>query len=185
MLYRPYVVLALQYELPIVAANLSRAQAMRVATQGFGAAFTLAQSAALGLDHIAPDLQKAQEYEIELGHCGSLPAEALPAMAQAQIARDAMLAQAIGPYLQRGVVLLTGNGHARRDIGVPRHLAPAEQARLVSIGLLEDDNQAAARAGFFDITFRTVVQQRSDPCANFPHRHPAAPANGAPSMGTV
>ena len=183
-LYRPYVQLALQYDLPIVAANLSRSQAMRVATEGLDAVFTPAQRGALGLDHIGPELERAQEYEIELGHCGGLPADALPAMAQAQIARDAMLAQALLPYLGRGVVLLTGNGHARRDIGVPQHLSAADQARLVSIGLLEDDGKADTRAGFFDVSFLTPVQKREDPCLGFEHHKRRTPPAGAPAMGT-
>ena len=180
-LYRPYLVLALERDLPIVAANLSRTQAMRVATEGVAAVFDGPQRAALGLDSVAPDIEKSQEYEIALGHCGQLPPDSLPAMAGAQIARDAMLAQSIAPYFARGVVLLTGNGHARRDIGVLRHIAPQDQGRVVSIGLLEDDDKAAARAGYFDVSFLTPVQTRADPCANFPH----TPMNAQPGAGTI
>jgi uncharacterized iron-regulated protein len=168
-LYRPYLVLALENNLPIVGANLSRAQAMRVATLGVDSVFDGAQRAALGLDTIAPDIEKSQEVEIAQGHCGQLPAESLPAMAGAQIARDAVLAQSIAPYFARGVVLLTGNGHARRDIGVLRHIAPQDQARVIAIGLLEDDDKATANAGYFDVSFLTPVQARADPCANFHH----------------
>ncbi len=168
-LYRPYLVIALENDLPIVGANLSRADAMRVATEGYAAVFGADQRAALGLDHVPPEVERAQEYEIDRGHCGQLPADSLPAMAGAQIARDAVLAQSIAPYFSRGVVLLTGNGHARRDIGVPRHLSPPDSAHVVSIGLLEDDGKAAERAHDFDVIFLTPVQARADPCAHFPH----------------
>ena len=177
-LYRPYLLLALEYDLPIVGANLSRSQAMRIATEGVEAVFDASQRAALGLDEVAPDIERAQEYEIEQGHCGRLPADSLPAMASAQIARDAVLAQSITPYFSRGVILLTGNGHARRDIGVPRHLAPRDQARVVAIGLLEDNGRSVDRAGDFDVSFLTPVQARADPCGNFPH----APMNGRPGI---
>jgi uncharacterized iron-regulated protein len=179
-LYRPYVVIALEHDLPIVGANLSRSQAMRVATEGYAAVFDGAERASLGLDVIPQDVERAQEYEIERGHCGQLPADSLPAMAGAQIARDAVLAQSITPYAARGVVLLTGNGHARRDIGVLRHLAARDQMRVVAIGLLEDDARAADYAGDFDVTFVTPVQARADPCANFPH----APVAPRPGIGT-
>ena len=43
--YRPYLQLAIDYGLPIVAANLSRSDAMRVAQQGFGAVFDVHQQA--------------------------------------------------------------------------------------------------------------------------------------------
>lgn len=164
-LYRPYLALALEYDLPIVAANLSRAQAMRVAREGLSAVFDAGQRAALGLDTIPPDIQKAQEREIELGHCGRAPREELPSLALAQIARDAVLAQAIAPYFDRGVVLLTGNGHARRDIGVWRHFSAPDRARAITIGLLEDDERAVELAAHFDVAFLTSVQSRPDPCA--------------------
>src|SRR5512139_2798985 len=48
--YRPFVELALQYDLPIVAANLSRSAATRVAREGPGAVFTEAERAELALD---------------------------------------------------------------------------------------------------------------------------------------
>ena len=177
-LYRPYLLIALENDLPIVGANLSRADAMRVATEGFAAVFSAGQRAALGLDQVPPEVERAQEYEIERGHCGQLPADALPAMAGAQIARDAVLAQSIAPYFARGVVLLTGNGHARRDIGVPRHLDPRDAAHVVSIGLLEDDGRAPHNAADFDVVFLTPVQSREDPCAHFPH----APMGGRQIM---
>jgi uncharacterized iron-regulated protein len=163
-LYQPYLVLALRYDVPIVAANLSRADAMRVATRGLDAVFSSAQITELGLDRRDAALEQAQEREIAEGHCGRLPAEALPAMAAAQIARDAVLAAAIAPYGERGVVLLTGNGHARRDIGVAQHLPATARARTVTIGLLEDDAHAAALASAFDVVLRTRAQERKDPC---------------------
>src|SRR6267378_4298680 len=49
-LYRPFLELALQYRLPIVAANLSRADALRVSKEGFGAVFDAAQQGELRLN---------------------------------------------------------------------------------------------------------------------------------------
>jgi len=168
-LYRPYLELALQYRLPIVAANLSRADAMRVSKEGLGAVFDAAGQHSLGLDRLPDDLLRAQEREVDRGHCHQMPVDMLPALARAQIARDATLALAIRPYLEMGVVLLTGNGHARRDIGVPRFLPAADRERVVSIGLIERDAPAdAAPPGAFDVVFRTPVQQRVDPCLKLP-----------------
>jgi len=184
-LYAPYLKLALQWDLPIVAANLSRREAMRVAEDGPGSVFDAAQRRDLGLDTVAPDIERAQEHEIELGHCGRLPADAMAPMAAAQIARDAVLAAAIAPYADRGVVLLTGNGHARRDIGVPRHLSERDRARTVSIGLLEGEPESAAAqppagpAASFDVAFVSAVQSRADPCADFHH----TPMGGRPGGG--
>jgi uncharacterized iron-regulated protein len=164
-LYRPFLELALQYRLPIVAANLSRADAMRVSKEGFGAVFDPAERRRLGLDRLPADLLQAQKEAIDEGHCHQMDEQMLPALARAQIARDATLAQAIGPYLQRGVILLTGNGHARRDIGVPRFLPPQQQDRIVSIALLERGTPAdAVPPAAYDAVFWMPVQARADPC---------------------
>ena len=160
--YRPFVELALQYDLPIVAANLSRSAAARVAREGPGAVFSEAERAELALDRFG-DILAEHEHVVQVGHCNMLPKSALPGLARAQIARDAVLAQSLRPYLGRGVILLTGNGHARRDIGVPRHLAEADQPRLWSIGLLEEGTEA--RSALFDAAFVSPAQERPDPCA--------------------
>jgi uncharacterized iron-regulated protein len=160
--YRPFVELALRYDLPIVAANLSRSAAARVAREGPGAVFTTAERAELALDRF-DDILAMHEHVVQVGHCDMLPTSALPGLARAQIARDAVLAKSLRPYLERGVVLLTGNGHARRDIGVPRHLAAADQARAWSIGLLEEGSEERHR--LFDVALVSPAQDRPDPCA--------------------
>jgi uncharacterized iron-regulated protein len=163
-LYEPFVRLALEHDLPIVAANLSRADASRVIREGFGAAFDAPARATLGLDAVPPELLAGHEREVDLGHCGAMPAAMLAPMARAQIARDAALAQAIAPHAGRGVVLLTGNGHARRDLGVPRWLPGPMRDRALSIGLLEAGTGDALPAGAFDVVVRTPATERGDPC---------------------
>lgn len=166
-LYRPFIELALDYELPIVAANLSRADGARAASQGFGAVFDAATIAALRLDALPPAVVRAQERAIDEGHCRQLPRDAVTRLARSQIARDAALALAIRPHLDRGVVLLTGNGHARNDAGVPIFLSAAERARTVTIGLLEDQAVLPTWRERFDVVFVTPTQPRADPCASF------------------
>ena len=160
-LYRPFVQLALDHDLPIVAANLSRAEAMRLATAG----------APPGTPELPAALVRAHELAIAKGHCDLLPADALPGMAAAQIARDRTLAAAIRPYAPRGVVLLTGNGHARADIGVPAWLAPDERARAVSIGVLERDEGDGDVATRFDAFVITDRAERPDPCEELRQRY--------------
>jgi uncharacterized iron-regulated protein len=169
-LYRPFVELAIEYDLPIVAANLSRADAMRVGTGGFAAVFDEATRSRFALAALPPALLAAHEQAVDDGHCNRMPADALPAMARAQIARDLALAEAIRPHFARGVVLLTGNGHARRDIGVPFFLSAEERAQAVAIGLLERDKAEEEWARRFDVAFATPVQPREDPCATIPPR---------------
>jgi uncharacterized iron-regulated protein len=162
--YRPFVELALQYDLPIVAANLSRADAARVARDGAGAVFDAAELRRLGLDRADEQLQRTHESIARDAHCRMLPESALAGLARAQVARDAVLADAVRRHADRGVILLTGNGHARRDIGVPRHLTAAERERVWSIGLIEAGSEE--RVTFYDVAFLTPRQERADPCAS-------------------
>ena len=174
-LYRPYLRLALDHDLPIVAANLSRADASRVIREGFGAAFDAPTRAGLGLDALPASVMAAHEREVDDGHCGLMPATMLAPMARAQIARDATLAAAIAPHAPRGVVLLTGNGHARRDLGVALWLPASLQPRTIAIGLLEPQAAAAMPREAFDRVVPTPSVERADPCAPLRAR-PAAPA---------
>ncbi len=160
-LYKPFLALALEYDLPIVAANLSRADAMQVATGATPAAF-----------EVSAAFLRAHEEIIAEGHCNLLPAQALPGMARAQIARDRALAEAIAPYAARGVVLLTGNGHARTDIGVPHWLSSEARATLVSIALLERpaDGALDASPSAYDAYLLTDAVKRPDPCEELARR---------------
>ena len=165
--YRPVIALALAYDLPLLAANLSGAQTTKVVRGGYASAFGADQLAALGLAQpIDAAWQAAQESEIDAGHCGMLPASVWPAMARAQLARDAVMASVLRGQGANGIVLLAGNGHVRRDIGVARWLTPGEQARVVAIGVLEFPGPNLPDAAF-DAVMRVPPAPRDDPCEAF------------------
>jgi uncharacterized iron-regulated protein len=111
--------------------------------------------------------QQALEREIDAGHCHALPAAQWPAMALAQRARDAALAQALLSATAAGgrAVLIAGNGHVRRDLGVPHYLRAAgvPAAQIVAIGYLEEDERDAP----YDLVRITSSVPRDDPCAAF------------------
>jgi uncharacterized iron-regulated protein len=169
--YRPFVALALEYDLPLLAANLSNADASRIVKGGHAAVFDASSIALLGLDQpVAADWQAAHEREIDAGHCNALPPGAWPRMARAQLARDAVMADVLRRHAgEAGVVLLAGNGHVRRDLGVPRWLGPAWQGRVFTVGYLETGD-VAATASMFDAVVQTPPAQRPDPCIEFRRR---------------
>jgi uncharacterized iron-regulated protein len=79
-----------------------------------------------------------------------------------------------------GVVLLAGNGHVRRDLGVPRWLSAADQARVFAVGFLEEgDPEGLAEA--FDAVVHTARAERSDPCAAFESRNGLSERQGLPA----
>ena len=167
--YRPYVALALQYGVPLLAANLSRHDAQKLIVLGNSAVFDDSMERLLGLDRQRPALLKAQEDEIDAGHCHALPREHLPAMARAQLARDAVMAGVLREHGAQGVVLLAGDGHARRDIGVPAWFDPATLARVFAVGFLEG-GEPAPPASAFDAVVITDAAPRPDHCATLRRR---------------
>ena len=168
--YRPVVELALRYDVPLIAANLSNAETARIVRGGYEEVFGEAKTAALGLDAaVAADLQSAQEREIDAGHCHALPPAVWPRMARAQFARDAVMADVLRRAARGGgVVLLAGNGHVRRDIGVPRWLG-AVNDRVFAVGYLEIGDETTPVAAF-DAVVRTAAAERADPCVQFKAR---------------
>jgi hypothetical protein len=85
------------------------------------------------------------------------------------------MARSIRPYLDRGAVLLAGNGHVRRDIGVPFWLSADAARAAISIGLLEsgDDGSVPESAVEFDAYAITRRAARTDPCEGLAERlHP-------------
>jgi uncharacterized iron-regulated protein len=192
--YEPLVALALREDLPLVAANLSRRDAFAVVERGYVA---LGDGAAeqLGLAQPPAAAQLAAiEAAIREGHCGKLPERIVPGMAAAQRARDAVMAYALLARSSSGAVLIAGNGHVRRDLGVPVSLAArAPERRVLAVGVVEvaadtvraDDYlaPAAGDAPQFDFALFTPRVTRPDPCAGFAprsdaaaqHRHAARP----------
>lgn len=166
--YRPYVALALQYHLPLLAANLSRSDAERIVNHGYAAEFDAATIQSLGLDTAPKNLLMAQEHEADEGHCHLLPATLLPGMARAQLARDAWMAAVLRAHAASGVVLLTGDGHARRDIGVPRWLESFGPSRVLSVGFVER-GMSDPPASAFDAVVIAKPAERTDPCATLRH----------------
>lgn len=173
--YRPFVQLALDFDLPIVAANLSRKDAMKLSTEGWSVLFDAAAIEKLGIERLPAEIRAAHQREIQRGHCDLIPAGDLPAMARAQIGRDLVLAQSIRPYLAQGVVLLTGNGHVRKDIGVPAWLTAEELSHAISVGMLEEGELDApdTLALRFDLYVVTAAADRPDQCAELRKRFAA------------
>ncbi|MEJ6479340.1 MAG: ChaN family lipoprotein [Octadecabacter sp.] len=117
---------------------------------------------------LAPDQQGARNALQDDAHCNGLPAEMLPAMVNVQRLRDAQLARAALAALDgfgAAVVVITGNGHARRDWGVPAMIARVRpEAVVISVGQGED---GIAPEGGFDVVFDAPAPERDDPCAAF------------------
>ncbi len=113
--YGPAVMTAVRAGVPVIGANLPRAQMRSV-------------MADVRLDSALPEAFRSQALAaIREGHCNLLPQAQIAPMARVQVARDQSMARAISRAVVRGktVVLVTGAQHVDPQIGVPVHLPPS------------------------------------------------------------
>jgi uncharacterized iron-regulated protein len=180
-LYAPVFEAAIAASLPIVAANLARAELQAIG-RGGAAALAPARRAELGLDEPAdPDEFQALAEQIREAHCGYAPEASLGRMVDVQRAWNAQLARSLavadaGESTPRGVgtgaVLIAGSEHVRRDRGAPRPLAQlAPDARIATLGFVEidplDPDALPDATAPFDYVWLTPRVDLEDPCDKY------------------
>lgn len=180
--YRPLVQLALAHDLPLAPANMARAPLRKVARGGF-AELGEGEPERLALDAAWSAPRQARLIDdVRQGHCGKLPEHVVEPIAKSQRVRDAIMADVVLSFAEPGAVAILGNGHVRRDMGVPIYLqARAPSVSLLSVGLVQvnavtDPNKYATGAlgQRFDYIWFTPASRRAfDPCDSIPA--PAAP----------
>jgi uncharacterized iron-regulated protein len=112
--YREPVMAAVRAGVPVLGANLPRAQ-MRSAM------------ADMQLEKLLPGAAwQAQQQAIRVGHCDLLPEPQIAPMTRVQVARDRAMAETVASATVPGrtVLLIAGAGHVDEALGVPRHLPP-------------------------------------------------------------
>ena len=155
-------------EAVLFGAELSDPDVERAMDEGVVAVFD-GWSTLFGLDR-EPDEgeQAAREAGMAEAHCGMLPPEVLPRMVEAQRARDAALARATLAAIEETggpVAVITGNGHARNDWGVPSLLsAAAPTLDVVVLGQLEAEPDGPQPYDFWTVA---PPPERGDPCEAF------------------
>jgi uncharacterized iron-regulated protein len=163
-----YPIFAAVPEAAIHGAAVPRAAARAAVKQGVAESFG-PEAGAYGLNlPLAKGDQAEREAFQHAAHCEALPEEMLPVMVELQRLRDATLAQATLRALDETggpVVVITGNGHARRDWGMPADLGRVRPGLTVfSLGQSEAGGEAD---GVFDRVEQSPGVEREDPCAVF------------------
>jgi len=149
-------------------AEVPRDTARAAFAEGAAAVFP-GDAARFGLtDPLDPGEQAAREAEQQEAHCNALPEDILPGFVEAQRLRDAVLAEAALDALEAHgapVMIVTGNGHARTDRGVPALLAEAApEVTVFALGQFEAVPEAPVP---FDAWTVADPVDRPDPCAAF------------------
>nr|WP_272890526.1 ChaN family lipoprotein [Stutzerimonas stutzeri] len=151
-LYGPLVSYALAQPYPLLHANLGREEIMSIyraapALQGRTSATAAVRNALLA--------------QIEVSHCGMLPASQLPAMLAVQQQRDRRMAEQV-VAAPTPSMLLAGAFHVRRDLGVPLHIEDMSGKPVAVLMLAEvGETVAAAQA---DYVWYTPAQPEQDHC---------------------
>ena len=155
--------------LSLVGGNLPKEEARRMFLQGVSSlpermAQTYTQSR---LDETA---ERKLDHDLVEGHCGKLPEKYLLRMRFAQRLTDLSLTHNV--LDRKPSLLIAGNGHVRRDYGVPQMLASiAPQLKVLNVGFLEQGSSTQdllqSIAGQYDFIWITERAERKDPCENF------------------
>ncbi len=155
--------------MPVVGGNLPKGMSRQLAARGEDALpETLVQ--AYRRSTLPPAKLKLLDQDLVDGHCGQLPERYLPIMRLVQRATDVALADALLQH--RPAILVAGNGHVRKDVGVPQVLnAVAPQLTVASVAFLEQGSERPellqSLSGRYDFVWLTEGAQRTDPCENF------------------
>ena len=176
--YKPLLQAAIQSRLPILPGDVPK-EKIRTAARTGEQAIAADERQRLGLDTaLSPAAQDALLGELEASHCGMMPKSAFTNMAFAQRYRDAHLARALADAAAAhgSAMLFAGNGHVRKDRGVPWHLermAPGRAA--VAVMMIEVEDGKSEVSGYpdampsgrpvADFVVFTPRAQRDDPCA--------------------
>lgn len=159
-LYGPVVMAAVRAGVPVIGANLPAAQ-QRDAMQDK----TLDQ-------RLPPGAFAIQKQRIRKGHCDLLPEAQILPMTRIQIARDISMARSIEQAIRPGrtVLLIAGNQHVERELGVPAHLPQKISVKIISAKAgasptMTSDGQDNLRSPGVDIIWPTAALPAKDYCA--------------------
>ncbi len=159
-LYGPIVREALAQPYPLLAANLSPEEVRRAYRQ---------PETPPGERSNAPAVVQALLAQVRAGHCNLLPESQLPAMLAVQQQRDRRIAERLLAAPQPAL-LLTGSYHARKDLGVPLHLADLGANAEGTVLLLAEVGEAVEPA-MADFVWYTPATPEQDYCAQLRKAH--------------
>jgi len=106
--------------------------------------------------------------QLRESHCGMLGDDRLPGMLAVQLQRDRRMAEVLLQAPQPAL-LLAGNFHVRRDLGVPLHLQDLERDAQEKVVLLIPAGQPVD-AHMADYVWFTAAPPEQDYCARFRQR---------------
>lgn len=154
-LYGPLVQYQLRQPYPLLAANLDRAEILDIYRKR-----PLLQGDVSTTEAVRQRLLA----DIRRSHCGMLPESQLPAMLAVQQQRDRRMAEVMLAAPQPSL-LLAGAFHARKDLGVPLHLADLGGAGGTVVLILAEAGQPVDEH-MADYVWYTAAMPQDDLCSS-------------------
>lgn len=156
-------------QIPLVGGNLPLDTVRQIAKQG-EVALPNVLAANIQSAPLTDAAQATLAADLDAGHCGHLPKALLPNFIVAQRARDASMLNSMQQARRTPVILLAGNGHVRKDYGLPTLLSSGE-ASAVSVGFLQLNTLTPeviqAYQAQYDYVWLTGAVVAEDACAAF------------------
>ncbi|MDP2986809.1 ChaN family lipoprotein [Hydrogenophaga sp.] len=151
--YSAVVMAAVRAGVPVLGGDLPRSQ------------MTAAMANDALESRIGSAVLQEQRQGIREGHCDLLPESQIAPMTRIQLARDDTMARIVAAAVEKAgpgktVVLVAGNGHVRRDLGVPLYLPKTLAHRVVMA-----QAGATKTAPPADAVWPTPAQPPRDHCA--------------------
>ena len=169
--YGPLIYSAYSSGVSIMASNLSNSRMMEI----------------YGLSELPPELdifdditRRRLANDIDESHCGLLPESQFPSMIRVQQGRDYSMAISLSSRKDELVkILIAGNYHARKDLGVPKYLMANDMSlaadSIVSVSFMEVNSNETEPTAYLemsgdmashDFLWFTPVVSEEDYCAS-------------------
>ncbi len=105
--------------------------------------------------------------DLDRGHCGQASPRMIEMMVNAQIFKDRWMSHRIEIDPMEKAIVIAGNGHVRKDYGMPNHL----NAGVLSLGLIEVEADRVVVSDYsparFDYLLFTPRLDTLDPCEKY------------------
>lgn len=159
--YRPLVEFSKENDVPVIAANVPRRAASAVAGKGEVTAEVLGADSVYLPDTLHLDseeyYQRFAATMQAMPHSTPMGGMNIDAFYTAQVLKDAVMAQALHPYLDRRIIFFCGRFHSDYHLGVPYQLSrnhPGLKIGVVSLMGSEEEISAPDRAQIADFILR-------------------------------
>ncbi len=183
-LYRPLFETAVYARAKVIAGGLPKNRIPLLTKGNYEVAFSAAEMERLKIrTPLSEEALALMKKEIFDGHCQMIPEDHLDSMVPVQRARDAAMVKG---YLKEAdisgvTVFILGNGHARKDFGVPTLLKAIDpNLKVWSIGLMEEGSQQPPEGAYDKVWVTEKLEDREDPCQKM--KEHLEKKNGAPKV---